>query len=128
LTRQEEEGLTLAQEGVPNQNYTVPPAVTGEAAGVSFLAAIPGTGRVLIGRTYLSTNPYMRSVINNLNFAEVQGAGMLIADDMIVYFPNASNGTVYDGERRTRPLRRTACLGANWSITSRFPVIPGRSC
>ncbi|HET9914214.1 MAG TPA: ATP-binding protein [Anaerolineales bacterium] len=102
LTRQEEEGLMLAQEGVSNQIYTVPPAVTGEAAGVSFLAAIPGTGQVLIGRTYLSTNPYMRSVINNLNsLAEVHGAGMLIADDRIVYHSQADpNWTVYNGERR----------------------------
>ncbi|RPI95751.1 MAG: hypothetical protein EHM40_02455, partial [Chloroflexi bacterium] len=86
VTGQEQDGLILVQQGVPNQIYTVPPVTAGEAAGVSFLAAIPGTQRVLIGRTYLSTNPYMRSIINNLNsLTEVNGAGRLIADDMIVY-------------------------------------------
>ncbi len=101
-TSQEQDGLTLAQQGVPNQIYTVPPVAAGEAAGVSFLTAIPGTERALIGRTYLSANPYMRSIINNLNsLGEVNGAGMLIADDMIVYHSQpAQNWTSYTGERR----------------------------
>jgi signal transduction histidine kinase/HAMP domain-containing protein len=77
----------------------------GEAAGVSFLAAIPETDRVLIGRTYLSSNPHMRSIINNLNsLNEVNGTGMLIADDMIVYHSQATqNWTLYDGERKDQP-------------------------
>src|SRR5574339_963840 len=39
LTQQEQEGLSLTREGVPNQVYTVPPASEGEAAGVAFVAA-----------------------------------------------------------------------------------------
>src|SRR6266498_426002 len=84
ITRPEEEGITLAQQGVPNQVYSVPPVVEGEAAGVSFLAAIPQTEHVLIGRTYLSENPYTRSLINNLNsLSGVNGTGMLIAEGVI---------------------------------------------
>src|SRR5215211_5422062 len=52
ITRPEEDGLALAQQGVPNQIYTVPPLIEGEPAGVSFLAAVPqreGRGYVLIG-------------------------------------------------------------------------------
>ncbi|HSD85540.1 MAG TPA: GAF domain-containing protein, partial [Anaerolineae bacterium] len=100
VTRQEEAGLALTQ-GVPTQIYTIPPVAAGEAAGVSFLASIPGTGRVLIGRTYLSVNPYMRSIINNLSsLTEVNGAGMLIADDMIVYHSQAvQNWTTYEDRR-----------------------------
>ncbi len=79
----------LAQQGVPNQIYAIPPLVEGEPAGVSFLAAVPqseGQGYVLIGRTYLNTNPYTRPLVNNLNsLAGVNGAGMLIADGVVVY-------------------------------------------
>lgn len=104
MTGSEQEGLALAQ-GVPNQIYTIPPLTDGEAAGVSFLAAIPQSGRVLIGRTYLSTNPYMRSIINNLNSpAGVNGSGMLIADDRVVYDSRiAQNWKVYEDQRYDQP-------------------------
>ncbi len=104
VTGQEQDGLTLVQ-GVPSQIYTIPPVTAGEAAGVSFLAAIPGAERVLIGRTYLSVNPYMRSVISNLNsLTEVNGAGMLIADDMIIYHSKADqNWTTYEYKRPDQP-------------------------
>ncbi len=115
ITQPEEDGLSLAQQGVPNQMYTVPPVVEGEAAGVSFLAAIPGTDRVLIGRTYLSSNPYTRSLINNLNsLAGVNGAGELIADGVIVYHSQAAqNWTPYEGQRSDQPafFDDTASLG-----------------
>ncbi|RPJ18098.1 MAG: HAMP domain-containing protein, partial [Chloroflexi bacterium] len=115
ITRQEEDGLLLAQQGVPNQIYTVPPVTDEEAAGVSFLAAIPGTDRVLIARTYLSLNPYTRSLINNLNsLAEVNGAGMLVADGVIVYHSQAArNWTTYEGQRSDQPafFDETASLG-----------------
>jgi len=127
LTRQEEDGLILAQEGVPNQIYTVPPVTAGEAAGVSFIAAIPGTDRALIGRTYLSSNPYMRSIINNLNsLAEVNGAGRLIADDMIVYHSlPAQNWTVYPGQRRDVPafFDETDSLGTRQLVY--YQPVPG---
>src|SRR5215208_4379665 len=105
ITRQEEDGLSLAAQGVPNQTYAVPPVVEGEAAGVSFLAAIPGTSRVLIGRTYLSENPYTHSLINNLNsLAGVNGAGMLVADGLIVYHSQPEqNWTTYEGQRSDQP-------------------------
>ncbi|HUE99117.1 MAG TPA: ATP-binding protein [Anaerolineales bacterium] len=118
ITHQEEEGLTLAQQGVPNQIYTVPPLVEGEAAGVSFLAAIPQSGdeqQVLIGRTYLDANPYTRPLINNLNsLAGVNGAGQLIADGMVVYHSEpAQNWTVYEGQSNDQPafFDDTASLG-----------------
>lgn len=118
LTRPEEDGMTLAQQGVPNQIYTVPPLIEGEAAGVSFLAAIPQTEErqyVLIGRTYLSTNPYTRPLVNNLNsLAGVNGAGQLIADGVVVYHSEASqNWTPYEGEQSDLPafFDETASMG-----------------
>jgi len=115
ITAMEDEGLTLVQMGVPNQIYTVPPIAEGEAAGTSFLAAIPQTQRVLIGRTYLSTNPYTRSLINNLNsLAEVDGAGLLIAEGTIIYdSEGARTWTIYEGERSDQPafFDETAAIG-----------------
>jgi len=127
MTRQEEDGLLLAGQGVPSQTYTVPPVTDGEAAGVSFLAAIPGTDRVLIGRTYLGLNPYTRSLINNLNsLAGVNGAGMLIADGVIVYHSqSAQNWTTYEGQRSDQPafFDETASLGTRELVY--YQPVPG---
>ena len=133
ITRPEEEGITLAQQGVPNQVYSVPPLVEGEAAGVSFLAAIPQTEQVLIGRTYLGENPYTRSLINNLNsLSGVNGTGMLIADGIIVYHSDATQTwTTYEGITTTSLLSLTRPPRlelASWSIINRYLVIPGQSC
>ena len=118
ITRPEEDGLALAQQGVPNQIYTVPPLVEGEAAGVSFLAAVPQAADrqyVLIGRTYLNSNPYTRPLVNNLNsLAEVNGAGQLIADGVVVYHSeNTQNWTPYEGEQSDQPafFDEAAALG-----------------
>ncbi|HLO29060.1 MAG TPA: ATP-binding protein [Anaerolineales bacterium] len=127
ITRPEEDGVSLAQQGVTNQIYTVPPIVQGEAAGVSFLAAIPGTNRVLIARTYLSSNPYTRSLINNLNsLTGVNGAGELIADGMIVYHSQAAqNWTTYEGQRSDQPafFDETASLGTRDLVY--YQPVPG---
>lgn len=118
VTRQEEDGLVLAQQGVPNQVYTIPPLREGEAAGVSFLAAVPPSENrqaVLIGRTYLTSNPYTRPLVNNLNsLAEVNGAGQLIADGVVVYHSeSAQNWTPYEGGQSDQPafFDETASLG-----------------
>jgi PAS domain S-box-containing protein len=118
ITRPEEEGLVLAQEGVPNQVYTIPPLLEGDAAGVAFVAAVPqreGGQYVLIGRTYLETNPYTRPLVNNLNsLAGVHGAGMLIADGVVVYHSEgAQNWTAYEGQQSDQPafFDETASMG-----------------
>ncbi len=115
ITRPEEDGLSLIQLGVPNQVNTVPPLAGDRAAGASFLAAIPQTQYVLIGRTYLSANPYTRSLINTLNsLSEVNGEGLLIAEGIIVY---DSQGTrtwsAYDGQSSTQAafFDETASVG-----------------
>ena len=115
ITKPEEDGLLLIQQGVPNQIYTVPPAAEDGAAGISFLAAIPQTQRVVIGRTYLSSNPYTQSLVNHLNsLAEINGAGMLIADGMIVYHSQpAQTWTEYKDQPDNTPafFDETASLG-----------------
>ncbi|MGZ9236092.1 MAG: HAMP domain-containing protein, partial [Anaerolineales bacterium] len=127
ITPPEEEGLSLAKQGVPNQIYTVPPVTEGEAAGVSFLAVVPGAERVLIGRTYLSSNPYTRSLISNLNsLAGVNGTGMLVADSVILYHSQpAQNWTTYEGQRSDQPafFDETASLGIREMVF--YQPVPG---
>jgi len=106
LLPQEESGTLLTSQGVPNQMYAIPPAIANGAARVSFLAAVPNTQRVLISRTDLQSNPYMRSVINNLNsLQDVSGVGLLIDDQSnIIYHPqNALIMTPYSGARGDQP-------------------------
>ena len=100
ITRAEDDGLDLAQMGVANQIYTVPPLAEGEAAGTSFFSAIPQTQLVLIGRTYLGANPYTSSLVNNLNsLSEVNGEGLLIADGVVIYDSQGTRTwTTYEGE------------------------------
>ncbi|HJS19488.1 MAG TPA: ATP-binding protein [Anaerolineales bacterium] len=100
LTPPEEGGLSLIQQGVPNQVYTIPPVGEGEAAGASFLASIPQTGLALIGRTELGSNSYTRSLISSLDsLSEVEGRGLLTADGVIVY-DSQGTGTwqAYEGQ------------------------------
>src|SRR5262249_12338260 len=127
ITRSEEDGITLAGQGVPNQVYTVPPLVEGEAAGLSFLAVVPQTGHVLIGRTYLSENPYTSSLINNLNsLAGVNGSGMLVADGLIVYHSDPTQTwTTYEGEHRDQPafFDETTSLGTRQLVY--YQPVPG---
>ena len=117
ITRPEEDGVTLTQQGVPSQVYAIPPVIEGESPGVSFLAAIPRTddrGYVLIGRTYLDTNPYTRPLVNNLNsLAGVNGAGQLVADGMVVYHSDPAQTWVpYEGDHNEPAFfDETASLG-----------------
>lgn len=127
MTQQEESGLALAQEGVPSQVYTVPPVDEGDAAGVSFLASVPGTDQVLIGRTYLNLNPYTRSLITNLDsLVADNGAGMLIADGVIVYHSQSvQNWTTYEGQRSDQPafFDETASVGTRELVY--YEPVPG---
>ncbi len=138
ITRTEDDGLSLIELGVPNQTYTVPPMLEGNAAGTSFLAAIPQTQRALIGRTYLDANPYTRSLINNLNsLSEVNGSGLLIAEGVIVYdSQGARTWTAYEGQRSDQSafFDETASLGTrqlvyyqpvaghSWSVVLTIPA------
>jgi len=89
LSPDEESGTLLALDGVPNQVYSIPPALPGGAAQISFIALVPNEAKVLIARTDLQFNPYMRSLINSLNsLQQVGGAGMLIDEQgLVLYHP-----------------------------------------
>ena len=130
LTQQEEAGLFLIPQGVPNQVYAIPPVAPGEAARVSFFAAVPGTQRALVGRTDLRANPYMRSLIENLNnLQEVNGAGFLMDDQgNILYHPQAEQiMTPYNGQRSDQPafFDETTSLGIRQLVY--YQPVPGHS-
>ena len=106
LTQQEEAGLLPAQQGVPNQVHAIPPLVPGGAARVSFLAAIPGTSRVLVARTDFQANPYMRALAENLNgMQELNGVGLLVDDQGIIlhHLQAEQVMTQYAGQRSDQP-------------------------
>jgi len=92
ITPEEESGLIFAAQGLPNQIYAIPPETSGGAARISFLSVVPGSQRVLIARTDLKTNPYMRSLVNSLDsLQELNGEGMLVDDrGLVLYHPQSS--------------------------------------
>lgn len=105
LTAPEQAGIPLAL-GIPNQMYTIPPAVQGEPARVSFLAAIPNSTRALIARTDFNSNPYLRPLIENLNgLQEMNGAGILLDEQGTILYHPQSNliFTQYAGQRSDQP-------------------------
>ena len=139
LTAQEESGMGLSAQGVPNQMYWIPPGEAGGDARISFLAALPGARRVLIARTDLRTNPYMRSLVNSLDgLRELNGTGLLVDDGgLILYHPQASQVmTLYSGGRPAQPglYQETASNGTRqlvyhqpvpghpWSIVLTVPA------
>jgi len=116
LTAPEETGAALAAQGVPYQMYSIPPAEE-SGARISFLAALPETKRILIARTDLQTNPYMRSLINSLNsLRDLNGSGLLVDEQgMILYHPQTSQVmTLYSGANPAQPgfYQQTAPNGA----------------
>ncbi|PWB77514.1 MAG: hypothetical protein C3F07_01965 [Anaerolineales bacterium] len=127
LTPQEEAGILVSQN-VPNQMYAIPPDTPGGSARISFLAVVPNSSRILIARTDLQTNPYMRSLINNLDSLQsVNGAGLLIDErGTILYHPQpAQIMTQYGGGRRDQPdfFPETASNGTRQLVY--YQPVPG---
>ncbi len=98
-------GITLALKGMPIQMYTLPPALGGVAARLSFLAAVyDETGKsdgVLVGRTDLATNSFAEPIIISLNsLSDTNGEGMLLDEDEIILYSSSSEWVMekYSGE------------------------------
>lgn len=98
-------GITLALNGTPIQMYTLPPALGGLSARLSFLAAVydPAGARtgVLVGRTDMATNPFTEPIIISLNsLSSTNGAGMLIDDKGTILYSSESTWVLnkYSGQ------------------------------
>ena len=128
ITPQEEIGITLTLQGIPNQMYAIPPNEDNGSARISFLASVPNTARVLIGRTDLDSNPYMRSLINNLNsLEEVHGAGALIDEqgNVIYHSQDSQVMTPYSGIRSDQPVFNTETAPNGTRQLVYYQPIPG---
>lgn len=136
---EEETGILLTAQGIPNQMYAIAPGENTASARISFLASVPNSTRVLVGRTDLESNPYMRSLIGNLNsLQELDGSGALIDDQgMILYHPQISqvmtpytgargDGAVFDTETAPDGTRQLVYYqpipGHPWSIALAVPA------
>jgi len=128
ITAQEELGIALTAQGIPNQMYAIPPVENSESARIAFLASVPNTTRVLIGRTDLDSNPYMRSLITNLNsLQEVNGTGALIDEQgNIIYHTQAAQVmTPYTGMRGDQPVFDTETAANGTRQLVYYQPVPG---
>jgi two-component system, OmpR family, phosphate regulon sensor histidine kinase PhoR len=125
----EEIGIALTLQGIPNQMYAIPPDdVNSGSSRISFLASVPNTTRILIGRTELQSNPYLRSLINNLNsLEEVNGAGALIDEQgNMIYHSQASQVmTPYTGMRGDQSIFDTETAPNGTRQLVYYQPIPG---
>ena len=126
LFPEEQAGLGLANNGVLNQVYAIPPAAqdqsdnsgsplassTGSApARVSFIVAVVDratsqTARILIARTDLANNPFSLPLITGLkSMSELNGSGILLDESgRILYDPDASQVmSQYSGQQKSEP-------------------------
>ena len=128
ITAQEELGIALTLQGIPNQMYAIPPVDGNGSARIAFLASVPNTTRVLIGRTALDSNPYMRSLITNLNsLQEVNGTGALIDEQgNIIYHTQAAQVmTPYTGTRGDQPVFATETSASGTRQLVFYQPVPG---
>jgi PAS domain S-box-containing protein len=128
ITAQEELGIALTSQGIPNQMYAIPPVENSASARIAFLASVPNTTRVLIGRTDLDSNPYMRSLITNLNsLQDVKGTGALIDEqgDIIYHTQAAQVMTPYAGTRGEQPIFDTETAANGTRQLVYYQPVPG---
>ncbi len=92
---EEQNGITLALEGLPVQVYAIPALDGSNSSQITFLAAVfddeGGVGGVLIGRTDLISNPYTQSILTSLNsVSDIEGVGLLVDEDGNILYHSES--------------------------------------
>ncbi len=111
LYPEENAGLQLAFSGVLSQTYTIPPAVSGAPARVSFVIGLinPTSAqpeRVLVARTNLQTNPFTQPILENLkSVEELGGEGILLDENgrILVHPVTTLVMSQYPGQRSATP-------------------------
>ncbi len=98
-------GLALAAQ-VEFQYYALPPDENEAAARIAFIAAIPGSGRALVGLSDLGHNPLTRPLLDSLEAISALGGSGILLDEQgrMLYHPAA--GLVmqpYPGQLRGEP-------------------------
>ncbi|MBW8009754.1 MAG: HAMP domain-containing protein [Chloroflexi bacterium] len=104
-TQEERIGIEIARQGVTFQMYSVPPTQGGNAAQLSFIVTVRDdfdqTRGVLLGRSDLSSNPFVQPIIDSLEHMKTfNGEGMLIDDNGLIMYHTIPNlvATKYIGE------------------------------
>jgi signal transduction histidine kinase/HAMP domain-containing protein len=134
-TEDEVMGVNLALQGVPSQQYIIPPLTGGRSVQVSFISTVldPNgqVAGVLLGRTDLQTNPFTQPAVDALSgLEEINGQGFLLDENQRILFPvESSDITVYRGTipenksfyEDTRPDYQKAA-GRPWSIVMAVPA------
>jgi PAS domain S-box-containing protein len=89
LSQAETSGVVLASEGVPFQYYSSEASAGGTPAVISFIAPVPGSDRVLVGRSLLAENPFITPLLENMqNLGDIEGRGILIDEaGLILHHP-----------------------------------------
>jgi PAS domain S-box-containing protein len=136
-------GIELAGNGVPVQNYTIPPIEGEQTAQVSFIATVTDeTDRVqaiLVGRSDLESNPFTKPVLTGIrNMVGGDGEGMLLDSNgrvlyntdaerlMQTYTGRTAEDTLFydeaapDGTRRLVYYQRIQ--GHPWSVILAVPA------
>ncbi|GAB4581232.1 MAG: hypothetical protein Fur0022_39790 [Anaerolineales bacterium] len=111
LTMQEENGLSLALEGVPFQFYVLDVSEGTPTSNLVFIARVPTEiseeGRVLMGRTSLEHNAFALNIIHGLDSVKAfEGEGFLVdAQGVIIYHSDPNRIlTRYTGAIGTEPM------------------------
>lgn len=132
-------GFDLARQGVPYQYYSSGGTEAGAPIVISFIAPVPGSERVLLGRSKMSENPFFIPLLEGLqNLGEITGLGMLIDETgTILHHPVPEMvGTAYAGSpdpgggltRSATPDGRPALVqsmrvdGRSWLVLVEVPV------
>jgi len=95
LYPEENTAIELALNGARSQTYSIPPAIPGQPARISFIVAVMDANglpaRVLVARTNLESNPFSRPLLNSLkSMQELGGEGILLDErGRILYHPAA---------------------------------------
>jgi PAS domain S-box-containing protein len=100
LSAAESSGVVLAAEGVPFQYYSSGAPEGGAPIVISFIAPVPGSGRVLVGRSLLAGNPFISPLLESVhNLSDIQGQGLLVDEaGLILHHPVPQMvGTGYGG-------------------------------
>jgi PAS domain S-box-containing protein len=139
LAPEEQAGIRLALNGVAVQVYPIPPFEDEISARLSFIAAIPGSEFVLMGRTDLGSNPYAKPILASLiSMAAIGGEGYLLDEtNRILYHPDINHlmllypventdqvdyydDTAPDGTRQL--IYFQPALGRPWSVVLTIPA------
>jgi len=130
----EQIGIRLALDGVPFQNFSIPPAAGQRTAQISFVAAIFDeenlVRRVLIGRSDLENNPFSKPILAGLQvLTGKEDIGLLVDENgrILVHPDPTMVMTTYMGKTSDAPLFYEDTLPDGTRMLVHYQPTEGRS-